>query len=97
MLGAEIGDELGDLLVAERVAERGHFVAAVEDLIGHFFRRPVLVVANVEEGWRLFGADAAGAVAIGAALVAEEEGAGLRIGVAFGGCVHGKRVEEKNG
>lgn len=76
MFGAQISDDVGDLLIAERVREWRHFLSAIEDLAGHFVGRPAIVLADVDERRSLFGAGAIGAVAMGAALVAEEDGAG---------------------
>ena len=75
VFGAKPGDEVGDFVVGEGVGEGGHFLAAVEDLAGdgggfHDF-------AEVEEAGALFGAFGVGAVAVGAAFVAEEICAGL--------------------
>lgn len=77
MLGAEVGDQLGDLLIGDGVAEGRHLLAAVENLTGDFLRGPGLVCAQADEAWRLFAADAARSVTIGATLVAKQQCAGL--------------------
>lgn len=77
MFGAEVGDQLGDLLIGDRVAEGRHLLAAVENLAGDFFRGPGLVCAQADEARSLFAADATGSVAIGATLVAKQQCAGL--------------------
>jgi hypothetical protein len=69
--------ELGDLVVAEGVGEGRHLLAAVQDLIGHFFRRPVFIFADFVERWGFFCALEVGSVTVGAALVAKERGAGF--------------------
>ena len=77
LLGAQVGDQLGDLGVRERVGEGRHLLAAVENLIGDFVRWPELVGAQTAEIGTLLSAAASRAVAVGASLVAEEDGAGL--------------------
>jgi len=77
VLGAEICDELDDLLVSERVREGRHLLATVEDLIGDFRRGPELVFAEAGEIRSLLAAAAALAVAVGATLVAKKDGADL--------------------
>jgi len=77
MLGAEVGDQPRDFIASERIVKTGHFLAAVLDLPGnlgwfhcltHVFKR------------RPFGRSlGVSAVAVSAALVAEERSAcGLR-------------------
>ena len=80
MLGAQIGDQLGDLLVGERVGKGRHLLAAVEDLIGDLGWGPQLVLAQVNERGSLLCADSANAVAVGATFVAKQERSGF-----FGG------------
>jgi len=83
--GTEIGDELGDLRVGEGVAEGRHFLAAVEDLGGDFCGGPGFVCADAGERWGFFATNAVGTVAVGAAFVAEEDGAGFFVGLVAGG------------
>jgi len=80
---AQVGDDLGDLGIAERVAEGRHPGAAIQNLICDFFRRPLLVAADVGEGGALFCAFEISAVTVSAAFVAIENGAGKGIGVFF--------------
>jgi len=99
VFGAQVGDQLSHLLVGEGVAEGRHLLSAVEDLGGDLGRRPKLVLADVDQRGRLFAADAADAVAVGAALVAEEDGAGLlRFDACLGVCwergAEGKRHDK---
>jgi hypothetical protein len=77
VLSTEVSDQLGDLLIGDRVAEGRHLLATVENLAGDFFRRPGLVCAQADEARSLFAADATGSVAIGATLVAKQQCAGL--------------------
>ena len=84
MLGAEVSDQLGDLLVGERLGEWRHLLAAVEYLVGNSLRGPVLVLAQASEVRPFFAAAAARAVAVNAVLVAEKESAGLLGGFGFG-------------
>jgi hypothetical protein len=77
MLGAEKGDEFGYVVLGERVAEAGHFLAAVFDLSGDL--RGLHVLADVGQGRTFLGALRCGSVAVSAALVAEKGGSGLLI------------------
>ena len=97
VFGAQIGDELGDFLVGEGVAEGRHLCATVRDLAGDLFRRPQLVLADVDEGWRFERAYAASAMTKCAAFVAKEDGAGFFIvGVGCGlGGVCGRAEDER--
>lgn len=85
VLGPQEGDELLDLLVAERIAKGRHLLAAVQDLVGHLLRGPCLVFADIGETGTLFGAFERLSVAIGAALVAVQGGAGFHISRGIGG------------
>jgi hypothetical protein len=80
MLGAQIGDQLGYLLVGKGVGEGRHFLAAIEDLVGYFCRWPELIGADVGESRPFLSASATDAMAVGATLIAKEDGAGLFIG-----------------
>jgi len=75
VFGAEPGYQLGDFIVGERVAERGHLAAAVQDLAGN--GRRFHGFANLLQIRTLGGALGLSSVAVGAALVAEEVGPGL--------------------
>ena len=99
MFGAEVCDQLGDLLVGERVAEGRHLLAAVEDLAGDFCRGPELVLAQVGEIRTLLAAGSAGSVAVGATLVAKENRAGLlgSFGLRAEEGVGGERGEQDDG
>jgi len=95
--GAHVGNQLGDLRVGERVAEGRHLLPTVEDLAGDFGWGPVFVGADAYEAGGFFAADAADAVAMGAAGVAEKDCAGLLVGLGFGGQdeVSGQKGEEQ--
>jgi len=80
VFGAQVGDQLGDFCVRERVTEGRHLLAAVHNLIGQFGWSPELVVADAGERWGLWASDAAFAVAVSATFIAEEDGAGLFVG-----------------
>ena len=80
VFGAKISHQLGCFLVGYRVAERRHLLTAVEDLIGDLSRGPLLVLAQVDERRSFLGADAVDAMAMSAAFVAKQDGAGF-----FGG------------
>jgi len=97
VFGAEILHQLLNLVIAEGIAERGHFLAAVKYLIGDFFGRPGLVGADIVEGRRFFCALKIDAVAVGAALVAEEDSAGPGRVLVIGGKGGGGGEDEKNG
>jgi len=83
VFGADVGDQLGDFRVSDGVAEGGHLLAAVENLIGDFGRGPKLVFAEVDERRCFLGADAAYAVAMGTTFVAKQERAGLLVSFGF--------------
>ena len=85
VLCAQVGDQLRDLRVGERVAKGRHLLSAIENLSGDFGGRPVGVLADVDEAGCFFAADAAYAVAKGAAFVAKQHGAGLLVGLGVGG------------
>lgn len=76
MLGAQIGDDLRGLLVTEGVGEGRHLLAAIENLVGHLFDSPVVVLADVDERGSFLGAGEVCSVAVGTTLVAKEDGAG---------------------
>ena len=80
ILGAEKRDDLHDLGVGERVAERRHLLPAIRDLLGDLFRRPCGIGPDVGERRPLFVSVQVRAVALGAAFVAIENGAGLLVG-----------------
>jgi hypothetical protein len=87
------------LIVGERIAERRHLLAAVENLAGDFGRSPELVFAQTSQVRPFFAACAARSVAVGATLVAKEKRAGLLggFGPRAGESVRWKRGEsEKN-
>ena len=77
VFGAQVSGQLSNFIVGDRVAERGHLLAAVENLIGDFGRGPELVLAQVCQSRSLLSTDAADAVAVGTALVAKQSCAGL--------------------
>ena len=77
MLGPQVGDDLRQLLITERIRKGRHLFSAVENLACHFVWRPELVLADVDERGSLFGSGAVGSVAVGATFVAEEDGAGF--------------------
>jgi hypothetical protein len=80
MPGAEIGNQLRNLLVGERFAEGRHLLPAVGDLVDHLGRRPILVFAYVDQGRRLLGANSARTMTERAAFVAKKNRAGLFVG-----------------
>ena len=84
VFGAEVGDQLSDLLIGEGVAEGRHLLAAVENLMGDFGRGPVFVLAQAGEAGGLLGSLTAGSVTVSAALVAKEDRAGLLAGFVVG-------------
>ena len=84
MLGAQIGDQLSDLLIGERVGKGRHLLATVENLVGDFIRGPELIGANGAEVGAFLSAGASCAVAVGATFVAKQNGAGLVGGLLFG-------------
>lgn len=84
MFGAEVGDDLGDLGIAERVAKGRHLLAAIQNLVGDFVGGPLLVAADISESGAFFCAFEIGAVAVGATFIAKEDGAGEGIGFFFG-------------
>ena len=94
MFGTEICDDLSCLGIAEGIREGRHFLTAIEDPLGDFFRRPGFVLADIYERGPLFCSDATGAVAMFASLVAEEDRAGHLVG--FGGGTE-KRRSKGNG
>ena len=73
MLGAQEENELPDFILRKGIVEGRHFLAAVLDLIGHLNRGHGL--ANAGQGGSLGGACGGGSMAVGAAFVAEEDGA----------------------
>ena len=79
LLGPQERDKLRNLLIAQRVAEGRHLRSAVQNMIGHFLGWPAFVVANLSQSWRLLCSLQIGAMAKGAALVAEERGAGFHV------------------
>jgi len=81
VFGTQVSHQLGNLLFGDRVAEWGHLLSAVENLVGDSGRRPELVLAQVYQGRRFFGADAALAMAVSAAFVAKQDRAGLFVGL----------------
>ena len=83
ILGAKIGDELRNLLVGQGVAEGRHLLPAVQDLSGDFCGGPRFVRTDAGERGGFFAANAVGAVAVGAALVAEQNSAGFLAGLVF--------------
>ena len=84
MLGAQIRDQLRDLLVRKGVGKWRHLLAAVENLIGDFVRGPELVGANGAQVRAFFPAGASRAVAVCATFVAKQNGTGLLRGFFFG-------------
>jgi hypothetical protein len=76
VFGSQESHKLRDLCVGNRVAEGRHLLAAIENLIGNFFGGPELVLAQGGQVGTLFGASAIVAVAVGAAFIAKEDGAG---------------------
>ena len=76
MLCAQVDDDGRDVVVGESVAERRHFFAAHDELVFNFFVGPLLLKILAEKRRAFFSADAAGAVAVLAALGAEDVGAG---------------------
>lgn len=78
MLGAQIGHKLRRFGIGEGFAERGHFLAAVKNLVGDPGRGPLLVLAEIGEHGTLFAANSSFAVAMGAAFHTKERGSGLR-------------------
>ena len=75
MFGAEPGDELGQFVLGERVAETGHLLAAVFNLGGDL---PGLhCLADIGQRRAFLRSLAGGSVAIGASLVAKKVGSGL--------------------
>ncbi len=85
MLRAEIGNDLRDLRVGQRVCKRRHFAATVENLLSDPLGCPTLVLTNVGDRGRLFGADSGYAVAMLASFIAKEDGSCLFIGSGSGG------------
>ena len=75
MLGAEKSYQLGNLIMGERLAEAGHFLATVFDLGGNL--RGLHGLADVGQGRSFWGSLASCPVAISAALVTEKSGSGL--------------------
>ena len=86
MLGAQVGDDLRHVLIGERIGERRHLLAAIENLIRHFGRSPNLVLADIRQGRGLFAAFEGGPVAVGATLVAVENGSGHLVLMVVGAC-----------
>jgi hypothetical protein len=84
VLGAKICDDLSDLRVGERIAEGGHLLPAVENLIGDLGRGPELVFAQSGEDGPFFAACAANSVAVGATLISKQDSSGLLGGLGFG-------------
>lgn len=80
----QVDDERGDFVACERVAERGHVVAAVADLLGDLGGSELFAdVAQV--GPAVGAAESGGAVAVSAAFVLEEGGAlGFLVFARFG-------------
>ena len=75
MFGAEPGDELGQFVLGNRVAETGHLLAAVFNLGGDL---PGLhCLADIGQRRAFWSSLAGGSVAVGASLVAEKVGSGL--------------------
>ncbi len=74
VLCAQVRDQIGDVLIRYGITERGHFLAAIEDLAGDLFRGPGFVFGKAGKRGRLFGADASVTMAVGAAFVAKQDG-----------------------
>ncbi len=85
MLRAQVGDDLCNLGISERVGEGWHFAPAVENLLGDPRRRPVLVLADIGKRRSLLCAGAGDAVAMLASFIAKENGSGLFVGPGIGG------------
>lgn len=83
MLGAQVGDQLADLLVRQRIGKRRHFLPTVEDLVRDFGRWPELVGADLGERRAFFATHAADPMTEGATFITEQNRAcrlvGLRI------------------
>jgi len=72
MFGAQKRDQLGDLILGERVFEAGHLLSAVFDLCRNLSRLQGL--ANVGQRRSFLCALSGGSMAIGATLVAKQSG-----------------------
>lgn len=96
--GAQIGHQLRNFLVGERVAEGRHLLTAIQNLIGDLGRRPFLVVRQTGQIRSFLGSNAAVAVAMSAALVAKKNGAGQLGGPVLrcGEAMHRKCTEREN-
>ncbi len=80
MFGAQVRDNLRNILVSERVGERRHLLSAVENLILQLFRRPGLVLSYSDQGRSLLRADSARAMTVGAPFIAKQNCAGHFVG-----------------
>lgn len=79
MLGAQIGYELSNLLIGERVREWRHFLPAVQNLIGHFGRRPISIFRQLGQGRSFSATNSGRPVTVGAAFVAKKNRTGFLI------------------
>ena len=97
VLSPQVGHQLGNLRVRQRVAKGRHFLPAIQNLVRDFLRGPKLVLADIGERRPFFAADSLRAVAMRAILLAEKECAGLLVSFCGmrhcggqGGLAHGK-------
>lgn len=74
--GAQVVDNLRDLLVGERVGKWRHLLSAVENLVLELLRRPALVFPDVGQRRTLLCALTIGAMAMSASLIAKQDCAG---------------------
>lgn len=85
MLGTQVGDELRDLGVGERVREGWHLLAAVENLVRYLFRCPKLIGAQAGQIGGLLSARASSAMTVCAAFIAKQKSACLLVCLLVGG------------
>lgn len=90
VFGPEIGDQLGNLRVCKGVSKGRHLLAAIEDLMRHLLRRPILVLPDVCQRRALLAADPFGAMTVSAILLPKEESAGLFVGTCGMGFLGGQ-------
>lgn len=91
MLGSQINNELGNIVIREIVAEGGHFFASEDELVFDLLVGPLLLKSPAYQGRSFFCADATFAMAVFAAGGAIEVCAGLQAGL----FVVGVRVERE--
>lgn len=94
MLRTQVGHNLGNLGISERVGEGRHLATSVENLLRDLVRRPVLILAHVREIGSFFRAYAGDAVAMFAPFIAKENSPGLFIGRGLG-CKEWRREHKR--